>query len=141
MTDIQKLKSLAEDFGDAEKHWGSRDKAERELAQACTPATVLELIAKIERMMATQKALLVERAAHIRQRDHLKAENESLRQQLAIPSDVLADAEALRRDAERLSRATSFVQGLCDAAGEQPSVATGYLHDILSVMSKEASHD
>lgn len=44
--------------------------------------------------------------------------------------------EALRKDADRLQSATVFVQKLCDSAGKQPSVATGYLHDILSAMSK-----
>lgn len=45
--------------------------------------------------------------------------------------------ETLRKDSERLKAATDFVQKLCDSAGKQTSVATGYLHDILSVLSKE----
>ena len=53
------------------------------------------------------------------ERDQLKAENETL-----------------RKDAERLQSATDFVQKLCDSAGNQPSVATGYLHDILAAMGK-----
>ena len=48
-----------------------------------------------------------------------------------------AENEALRKDSERLQSATAFVQKLCDAAVKQPSVATGYLHDILSAMGKE----
>ncbi len=55
------------------------------------------------------------------ERDHLKAEN-----------------EALRKDADRLQSATAFVQKLCDSAGKQPSVATGYLHDILAALGKGA---
>ncbi|WP_122408937.1 hypothetical protein [Pseudomonas viridiflava] len=35
---------------------------------------------------------------------------------------------------ERLTDATAFVQKLCDAASGQPSVATGYLSDILDVL-------
>ncbi|WP_122679963.1 hypothetical protein [Pseudomonas viridiflava] len=35
---------------------------------------------------------------------------------------------------ERLTEATAFVQKLCDAASGQPSVATGYLSDILDVL-------
>lgn len=34
-------------------------------------------------------------------------------------------------EAERLSKATAFVQRLVDCSGTQPSVATGYLRDIL----------
>lgn len=44
--------------------------------------------------------------------------------------------EALRKDADRLQSATAFVQKLRDSAGKQPSVATGYLHDILSALGK-----
>ncbi|MBS4088709.1 hypothetical protein [Pseudomonas rustica] len=53
-----------------------------------------------------------------------------------VALELLAENEALRKDAERLQSATAFVQKLCDSAGKQPSVATGYLHDILSAMSK-----
>lgn len=69
----------------------------------------------------------------------LGAENEALRKDKSEPCDgcFMADAESLRKDAERLKKATEFVQRLCDSAGKQPSVATGYLHDILSAMSKE----
>ncbi len=34
----------------------------------------------------------------------------------------------------RLTEATAFVQRMCDVAGKQPSVATGYLRDILDVL-------
>ncbi|MDH2077177.1 hypothetical protein [Pseudomonas atacamensis] len=47
-----------------------------------------------------------------------------------------AENDALRKDADRLQSATVFVQKLCDSAGKQPSVATGYLHDILSALGK-----
>lgn len=66
----------------------------------------------------------------------------------AIPvtaSDVLAmlaeidqlKAKLAERDA-LLIKATAFVQSLCKAAGSQPSVATGYLRDILDVLSAGA---
>lgn len=42
----------------------------------------------------------------------------------------LADAE------RRLGSVTAYVQTLCDAAGEQPSVATGYLRDVLDALTK-----
>jgi hypothetical protein len=51
-------------------------------------------------------------------------------------SELEGIATQLRKDAERLQSATAFVQKLCDAAGKQPSVATGYLHDILSALGK-----
>lgn len=96
------------------------------------------------------------------ERDQLKAENEALckdleshkRMLLAAACDLGAIGEALgadmdddgselegiatqlRKDAERLQSATAFVQKLCDSAGKQPSVATGYLHDILSALGE-----
>lgn len=58
---------------------------------------------------------------------------------LAAERDQLkAECEGLQVDAERLAKATAFVRQLSDAAGKQPSVATGYLHDILTAMSKES---
>ncbi len=51
-------------------------------------------------------------------------------------SELEGMATQLRKDVERLQSATAFVQKLCDSAGKQPSVATGYLHDILSAMGK-----
>lgn len=44
----------------------------------------------------------------------------------------------LRERDALLSKATAFVQRLCDAAGSQPSVATGYLHDILGALQERA---
>ncbi|MDR6580000.1 hypothetical protein [Pseudomonas extremaustralis] len=61
----------------------------------------------------------------------------SIAQALLAERDQLkAENETLRKDAERLQSATDFVQKLCDSAGNQPSVATGYLHDILAAMGK-----
>lgn len=88
---------------------------------AANPAAVLELIAEIERLRQfeaaykeySDKTNWVQESAHwselgmhradvLRGRiDQLKTENESLRAQLAVPSDVLADCEELRKDAER----------------------------------------
>lgn len=91
------------------------------------------------------------------ERDQLKSENEALREEVALDDKLIADrdrllnmfecpvhgqcipyamdqVEALRKDADRLHSAATFVQKLCDSAGTQPSVATGYLHDILSAL-------
>ena len=76
--------------------------------------------AELKKVDADRKACWAEFKVQGRQLDQLKAEN-----------------EALRKDSERLQSATAFVQKLCDAAVKQPSVATGYLHDILSAMGKE----
>lgn len=57
-----------------------------------------------------------------RERDQIKAEN-----------------EALRKDAERFDNAVQFVRQLRNAAGSQPSVATGYLDDILGAMAKDST--
>ncbi|WP_321354592.1 hypothetical protein [Pseudomonas extremaustralis] len=88
------------------------------------------------------------------ERDQLRAENAGLktgyeayeRVNAELKAEVarsvereilqLAEIEALRKDAERLQSAAVFVQKLCDSAGRQPSVATGYLHDILSAMGQ-----
>jgi hypothetical protein len=60
-----------------------------------------------------------------RQLEWERCENKRLREQMG------------EREAQ-LSKATTFVQGLCDAAGSQPSVATGYLHDILGVLQERS---
>lgn len=49
-------------------------------------------------------------------------------------------AKLAGRDAQ-LSKATTFVKGLCDSSGSQPSVATGYLRDILDVLQASAEPD
>lgn len=51
---------------------------------AASPATVLALLAEIERHEAWRTAFLAERDAQMRQRDQLRAENEALRQ-LKLP--------------------------------------------------------
>ncbi|WP_339545135.1 hypothetical protein [Pseudomonas sp. RA_35y_Pfl2_P32] len=45
---------------------------------AANPAVVLALITENENLVAWREGLLKERAAHIRQRDQIKAENEAL---------------------------------------------------------------
>lgn len=55
-------------------------------------------------------------------------------------SELEGIATELRKDAERLKTATEFVKRLCDSAGTQPSVATGYLQDILSELIGEPSN-
>ena len=47
---------------------------------AANPAVVLALITENENLVAWREGLLKERAAHIRQRDQFKAENEELRE-------------------------------------------------------------
>lgn len=54
---------------------------------------------------------------------------------LAEISKLKAENAALRMGDDRLQSAKDLVQTLCDSAGKQPSVATGYLHDILSALS------
>ncbi|MGP5236435.1 hypothetical protein [Pseudomonas helleri] len=95
---------------------GDKGEADEAFFLACTPAAVLELIAENERLGGDLSYAVV------------LAENRQLK----------AECEGLRADAERLAKATAFVRQLSDAAGKQPSVATGYLHDILTAMSKES---
>ena len=160
MTDNTELKRAAS----ASKNWGGEvgegrwyaaecfkrpyfSAQDAEFIAACDPERVLALIAdldearngmkhscairlkkEIERLKAElEKAQLIGRLAYnfdgykavLDDRDQLKAEN-----------------EALRKNAARLQSATAFVQKLCDSAGKQPSVATGYLHDILSALGR-----
>jgi len=74
----------------------------------------------------------------IAERDQLRAEVAGLKTGYEayerVNAELKAEVEALRKDADRLHSATAFVQKLCDSAGKQPSVATGYLHDILSAL-------
>ena len=74
------------------------------------------------------------------ERDQLRAEVAGLRTGYEayerVNAELKAEVEGLRKDAVRLQSATAFVQKLCDSAGKQPSVATGYLHDILSALGK-----
>lgn len=110
--DIQKLKALAKRVIDIE---ATQDQpiqvAWDEFEAAANPAAVLELIAEIERLEERNvhwidQANAIARGRHIArtERDQLKAENDSLRQQLAVPSDVLADCEALRLENEALRK-------------------------------------
>ena len=76
----------------------------------------------------------------ITERDQLRAEVAGLRTGYEayerVNAELKAENEALRKDAERLQVSTAFVQKLCDSAGKQPSVATGYLHDILAALGQ-----
>lgn len=88
------------------------------------------------------------RAANMVLRDEVKTER--LRGDAAVgdaneAEQRLADAERrnVMRDAQ-LSKATDFVERLCASAGNQPSIATGYLRDILDALNpnpEAASHD
>lgn len=131
MSDYSELKRLAESFKDGMPDWDDLlglGYADYEYAKAANPAAVLALIAEVERLQRFGEAFqngcvdIFEAGMEIqRERDQLKAE-----------------VEALRKDSERLKGSTAFVKRLCDSAGKQPSVATGYLHDILVAMSKDS---
>lgn len=104
----------------------AQNKDYADLVLAANPATVLSLIAENESLRA----------------DLREAKDAKLGLSWAI-GEIMGECdrfkvenEALRKDADRLQSATAFVQKLCDSAGKQPSVATDYLHDILSAMGK-----
>lgn len=121
MTDHQELKRLAEALI-KENSCAAANAFENALG----PEEVLALLAEIDQL----------RSAPI---EDLYCCN--LCQCMIQPVNKLkAEVEALRKDSERLKGSTAFVKRLCDSAGKQPSVATGYLHDILVAMSKEAGN-
>jgi hypothetical protein len=64
--------------------------------------------------------------------DSLRAQLDNTEQSRRSFFDLSQDLE------KRLGKVTAFVQSLCDAAGSQPSVATGYLRDILDALSASA---
>jgi hypothetical protein len=104
------------------------------LGEKTVEEVALELLEENERL-ATQFRLAGVSAEVTVHQEVGRAITETL--SVTIERDRLkAENEALRKDAKRLHSATAFVQKLCDSAGKQPSVATGYLHDILSAMSK-----
>ncbi len=137
MTDCTELKRLAEACvaageylpGEAwaeDRGYCPAEVAFLEFAPVATPAAVLALIAENERLAKTADCW-----------DRLNIQNKALSDSFRAERDQLkAENEALRKDAARLQSATAFVQKLCDSAGKQPSVATGYLHDILSALGR-----
>ena len=167
MTDIQKLKALA--IGSSPGPWYlengmnqvrstgddfvcetyENEPVNSAFIAAANPAAVLELIAEIERLKASNidQGKRIQWLGEYNTQRHVELSSENVqvvRQRLDAEKErdqLKAENEALRETAERMEKATAFVQQLSNAAGKQPSVATGYLHDILAMMSKEASHD
>lgn len=128
MTDYTELQKAAAYAAQDTIKFADEDEEMRAFQQfheEISPETVLALIADLDEARNGMKhSCAIRLKKQIEQlekeRDQLKAEN-----------------EALRKDSERLQSATAFVLKLRDAAVKQPSVATGYLHDILSAMGKE----
>lgn len=188
MNDITKLKALAEAACPRDEWYEQGDLRycddktgethglhhhDAAFVESASPAAVLELIERIERLegdgdlsyavvLAERRQLKAEnfdlgagRQAAEDEIARIKAENESLRQQLAIPSDVLADCEALRLDAERYRwlREQEALEGgiaiLPVGLWVKPAMVcttpfdSGEMTDSVvdAAMSKEASHD
>ena len=120
---------------------------------------LVEVVAQRDQLRAEVAGLRTGYEAYEQVNAELRAENEALREEVALGDKIIADRdrllnmfdcpahgqcipyameqiEALRKDSERLQSATAFVQKLCDSAGKQPSVATGYLHDILAALGQ-----
>lgn len=102
---------------------------------AMTPTVVLELIAENDRFKSDLREMtkFKEHMVELRETHGF----DSWAAALVEVDRLRVENDALRIDADRLRSATAFVQKLCDSAGKQPSVATGYLHDILSAMGKD----
>lgn len=165
MSDYTELQKAAQYAAQDTIKFADEDEEMRALQQfheEVDPETVLAVIAQIERAEMHLRVFSTVAETAVAERDQLKAENEALRKDLeshkrmllSAACDLGAIGEALgaemdddgselegiatelRKDAERLQSATALVQKLCDSAGKQPSVATGYLHDILSALGK-----
>lgn len=124
---------------------GDRGAEDEAFFLACTPAVVLGLIADNEKLAedydkAWRHGLNDKNNVEAMVRE-LAGAQAMLEIAYSERDQLKAEVEALRQYAERLDKAIAFVRSLCDAAGKQPSVATGYLHDILAAMSKELAHD
>lgn len=137
--DKAKLRAAAEAAGpkdyfaprpyEEDRHYDDQELKRLEFMAEADPATVLALLAEIERHEAWRTAFLAERDAQMRQRDQLKAESEALR------SAAMAAREFIMHEAE--------VRGLLDENGQvshrhprrQAAIAK-----IDAAMAKEASH-
>lgn len=104
----------------------AQNKDYADLVLAANPAAVLTLIAENECLRADLREV----------KDAKLGLSWAIGEVMGECDRFKVENEALRKDADRLQSATAFVQKLCDSAGKQPSVATGYLQDILSTMSK-----
>ena len=104
----------------------AQNKDYADLVLAANPAAVLALIAENECLRADLREV----------KDAKLGLSWAIGEIMGECDRFKVENEALRKDADRLQSATAFVQKLCDSAGKQPSVATGYLHDILSAMGK-----
>ena len=104
----------------------AQNKDYADLVLAANPATVLALIAENESLRADLREV----------KDAKLGLSWAIGEVMGECDRFKVENEALRKDADRLQSATAFVQKLCDSAGKQPSVATGYLHDILSALGK-----
>ena len=118
----------------------AQNKDYADLVLAANPAAVLALIAENERDELALRAFSRVAENAVAERDQLRAEVAGLRTGYQayerVNAELKAEVGALRKNADHLQSATAFVQKLCDSAGNQPSVATGYLHDILAAMGK-----
>ncbi|WP_330207513.1 hypothetical protein [Pseudomonas sp. AM14(2022)] len=104
----------------------AQNKDYADLVLAANPAAVLALIAENECLRADLREV----------KDAKLGLSWAIGEVMGECDRFKVENEALRKDADRLQSATAFVQKLCDSAGKQPSVATGYLHDILSALGK-----
>lgn len=104
----------------------AQNKDYADLVLAANPAAVLALIAENECLRADLREV----------KDAKLGLSWAIGEIMGECDRFKVENEALRKDADRLQSATAFVQKLCDSAGKQSSVATGYLHDILSALGK-----
>jgi hypothetical protein len=93
--------------------------------ESCSHGDAEALAIKLRQLRQVQ-------AKHSKERDDLCTQLANTEQSRRSFFDLSQDLE------KKLGKVTAFVQSLCDAAGSQPSVATGYLRDILDALSVSA---
>ncbi|EKT4497343.1 ead/Ea22-like family protein [Pseudomonas putida] len=131
---------------------GDRGEADEAFFLACSPATILALLAEIERLKERNvywidqaNTIAVDRNSIRIERDQLKAENEDYRsgqdRYEQIIDDLKAESEELRKDAERY-RAIRDEIPHADLGRAILDVQTADEYDaaVDAAMAKEASH-
>lgn len=141
--DKTKLRALAEAAADENQHFLSRSLAATNLAVCANPATVLAMLAEIERLESAKRT--VECRFEVSE-DTLSTIRGCLRAAEGDIDQLKAENEALRKDAERYrflrDEDDDLVAAVSVAQDSITFLGGAHLDSAVdAAMSKEASHD